>query len=242
MNQSVFLEDLTWIEAEKFLTPETIVLIPLGAAAKEHGPHLRLNNDLVLAQYVTQEVCKRTSVVVAPIVNYHFYPAFTEYPGSTSLRRETATNLIVDICQSLAAFGPKRFYVLNTGVSTVSALKPAVALLEENGIQLRFTDLGKVLGSIEKVVAQQTGGSHADEIETSMMLVIVPERVDMSKAALDYQPDPGPLTRNPNGPGAYSPTGIYGDATLATKEKGELVLTALVDGIVTEIEDFRSRP
>jgi creatinine amidohydrolase len=38
----VLLEDLTWVEAEKILTPETVVVIPLGAASKEHGPHLKL--------------------------------------------------------------------------------------------------------------------------------------------------------------------------------------------------------
>ena len=43
--KGVLLEDLTWLEAEKVLTGETVVVIPLGAAAKEHGPHLRLKND-----------------------------------------------------------------------------------------------------------------------------------------------------------------------------------------------------
>ena len=47
--QGVLLEDLTWIEAEKVLRPETVVVIPLGAASKEHGPHLKLKNDLILA-------------------------------------------------------------------------------------------------------------------------------------------------------------------------------------------------
>ena len=48
--QGVLLEDLTWIEAEKVLRAETVVVIPLGAASKEHGPHLKLKNDLILAR------------------------------------------------------------------------------------------------------------------------------------------------------------------------------------------------
>lgn len=50
--QGVMLEDLTWIEAEKVLTPDTVVVIPVGAASKEHGPHLKLRNDYILAEYL----------------------------------------------------------------------------------------------------------------------------------------------------------------------------------------------
>jgi creatinine amidohydrolase len=70
----VRLEDLTWKQAADFLTPQTIVMIPLGAASKEHGPHLKLSNDFLMAEYLTKEVMARTSVVVAPTVNGHFYP------------------------------------------------------------------------------------------------------------------------------------------------------------------------
>lgn len=50
-NKGVLLENLTWQEAEKALKPATIVVIPLGAAAKEHGPHLKLKNDWTMAEY-----------------------------------------------------------------------------------------------------------------------------------------------------------------------------------------------
>ena len=75
-------------EAEKVLTPETIVVIPIGAESKEHGPHLKLKNDWLMAEYLKREVLRRSNVVVAPTVNYHYYPAFVEYPGSTTLRLE----------------------------------------------------------------------------------------------------------------------------------------------------------
>src|SRR5579871_5505949 len=100
--QGILLEDLTWVEAEKVLTPETVVVIPIGAAAKEHGPHLKLKNDFLLAEYFKRQVLAQAKVVVAPTVNYHFYPAFVEYPGSTTLSEETARDLIADICRSLA--------------------------------------------------------------------------------------------------------------------------------------------
>src|SRR5262249_53171061 len=79
------LADLTWPEAEKALKPETVVVIPIGAESKEHGPHLKLRNDAILADYFTRQVLESAAVVVAPAVNYHYYPAFVEYPGSTTL-------------------------------------------------------------------------------------------------------------------------------------------------------------
>lgn len=239
--RGIRLEDLTWVEAEKILTPDTVVVIPVGAAAKEHGPHLKLNNDLTLAEYLTRRVLDRASIVVAPTLTYHFYPSFLEYPGSTSLTLETARDMTVDIVRTLAAYGPRRFYALNTGVSTVRALKPAADILAGEGILFRYTDLSVVLGPIERQVSQQPGGSHADEIETSMLLYIDPASVDMTKAAKDYDArGQGPLSRTRGKPNTtYSPTGIFGDATLATSEKGRSVVEAFVPALVQAIEETR---
>jgi creatinine amidohydrolase len=69
---------------------------------------------------------------------------------------------------------------------------------------------------------------------------MAPDTVDMKKAANDYHPsNERGLTRDPNRPGVYSPTGIYGDATLATRAKGEQITKALLQGILREIEELR---
>jgi len=238
--KGILLEDLTWQEAEARLRSETIVVIPIGAASKEHGPHLKLKNDWLLAEYFKGEVIESIDVVVAPTVNYNYYPAFLEYPGSISLRLETARDLMADICRSLARYGPQRFYVLNTGISTKRPLKLAAEVLADEGIQLRYTDLRKITESVAAGIEQQEGGTHADEIETSMMLFIAPSAVDMSKAVKDFHPSPvGGLTRDPQGEGAYSASGIYGDPTLATRETGEILVRLAVAGILKEIEEFR---
>ena len=228
--RGVLLGELTWIEAEALLGPETVVVIPLGAAAKEHGPHLRLDNDLTLATYFRDRVLAEADVVVAPTIAYHYYPAFSEYPGSTTLRKDTARDLVVDVVRSLAAYGPRRFYVVNTGVSTVAALRPAAEQLAADGILLGYTNLLEVAGPVEAAIREQPGGTHADEIETSMLLYIAPERVDMSKAVADYHPrgERGWLSRDPNTSETYSATGIWGDPTLASRAKGEQVVEAIV--------------
>ena len=240
------LGDLTWVDAEKILDSSTVIVIPLGAESKEHGPQLRLKNDLLLATYYADRVIAASRVVLAPTINYSFYPAFVEYPGSTTLRLETARDMIVDICRSLARHGPKRFYILNTGVSTVRALEPARDSLAASGIVMRFTNGGRRSDSVEKAISKQAGGTHADEMETSMLLYMYPQFVDMTKAANDYHPGAGGLSRDSTiairDGKVWSRTGIYGDATLATREKGRRYVEAHVLDILDEIAALRRTP
>jgi creatinine amidohydrolase len=239
-NPAVLLESLSWDEAEHILTPDTVVVIALGAESKEHGRHLQLNNDFLMAEYLKKRVLAAApqNTVVAPTINYSYYPAFLEYPGSTSLSMDTARAMITDIIHSLAHYGPRHFYILNTGISTLRPLAQATADLVKEGVILRYTDLTKD-DPVEKKV-RQSGGTHADEIETSMMLYIAPETVSMKKATRDLNPNqPGGLTRDPQGKGTYSPTGAWGDPTLATREKGQAVTESLVSTILKDIEELR---
>ena len=244
--QSVRIETLPWTDAVRILDTSAVVMIPLGAQSKEHGPHLPLNNDWLLAEYFAAKVAAATHVVVYPTVNYSFYPAFTEYPGSTSLRLETARDMIVDIIRSIARHGPRRFYVLNTGVSTVRLLAPARDSLAASGIVMVYTDILKVGKDAEDRVRQQQGGTHADELETSMMLYMHPEVVNMRLAPDDYHPGTGGLTRDSAAAvrdgKTWSRTGTYGNAKLATREKGRILVTAQVQGMVAEIATLRQVP
>ncbi|MEM7292546.1 MAG: creatininase family protein [Pseudomonadota bacterium] len=233
----VFLETLTWREAEAWLTPERSVVIPLGAAAKEHGLHLPLDNDARIANWLAKRVCEQIEVVVAPLINAHFYPAFVEYPGSISLRESTATELLVDICRSLAAYGPRRFYVLNTGVSTVGPLQAAADVVRQDDCILRYSALDRVYAQLPDGMFQQSFGSHADERETSLMLHIAPETVDMSQAVADGVDGTGRLSRV-RGEGTWSASGVYGDATLATAAKGERLAELMVSTVCQEIENL----
>lgn len=240
--ESARLEDLAWTDAERHLTADAIVLLPLGAAAKEHGPHLKLRNDLTLANYLTERVMAASRVVVAPTFTYHFYPAFLEYPGSTSLSLATARDMTVEVVRSLARYGPRRFYVLNTGISTVRPLDAAANVIAAEGILLHYTNLEARIEHQRRAVQQQPGGTHADEIETSMMLFIEPKSVEMTKAVRDYVPAaPGifRLTRTPTGAGTFSATGAWGDPTLATPEKGRVIVEGLIAGILGDLDALR---
>lgn len=239
--RGIRLADITWQQAADVLRPETVVVIPLGAGSKEHGLHLKLGNDAIVSDYLTSRVLDASDVVVAPSLPYHFYPAFVEYPGSTSLTLDTARTLSVEAVASLAQHGPRRFYVINTGVSTTRALEPAARLLAAQGILLTYTDLAGQLDRISAPLRQEEGGTHADEIETSMMLFIDPASVDMRRAVKEFTPSPGPLqlTRRRGVPGTYSESGVWGDPTLATREKGRTIVEGLVAAILQDIEILR---
>ena len=238
--RSLVLENLTWVEAERALKAYDVGLIALGARTKEHGPHLPRKTDYILAEYLMKRVADEVPVVVLPTLQYGYYPAFLDYPGSISLEAETFKHVVMDICKSMHGYGLHKFYVLNTGVSTIGPLAEALKELAPLGITLRFLNILEVDRQLPRGLLKQPGGTHADEGETSMMLAIAPETVDLSRAVkdLDLRPGRHGLTRDPNGAGSYSPTGVFGDPTLATRQKGEVIVEATVREVVRQVRDL----
>jgi creatinine amidohydrolase len=119
-------------------------------------------------------------------------------------------------------------------------LKSAADELAQEGIVLWYLNILEVDKKVPQKLLKQKGGTHADEGETSMMLYIAPETVNMSKAVKDFDSRPGRrgLTRNPEGEGHYSPTGIWGDPTLASKEKGKALIETAVKEIIKQIKEL----
>jgi len=74
--KGTFLENCTWTEAEELFQNDPVIVIPLGAALKEHGPHLKLNNDQVIAEFLSRRILMGVNALIAPPVLYHYYPAF----------------------------------------------------------------------------------------------------------------------------------------------------------------------
>jgi creatinine amidohydrolase len=236
----IYLQQQNWQSAEQALNAEAVVVFPLGAAAKEHGPHLPLNTDAVTVNWLAEQVRQRLPVVIAPLINASFYPAFVDYPGSISLQVETARDIVVESCLSLAVFGVKHFYVINNGISTERPLAMAKKILQKESIEFDFLRLPVVFDQLPEGLFQQQWGSHADEHETSLMLYIAPELVDMSRAVDDGSEGEGLLSRI-KGQGIWSPSGVYGQATLATSEKGRVLAENLIAGVIKDISRLITR-
>ena len=238
-NKAVYLEDISWTTARQQLTSETVVVIPLGAASKEHGPHLPLSTDFIQAEGLAKLVALQRKVIITPVVNYGFYPAFLKYPGSTSTDFRTATDMVVQIVRSLADYGPKRFYVINVGVSTTPTLEIAAKTLAEEGILLYFSryDRPAFDRSDAKFRTKEFSG-HADEIETSNILYLRGDLTNMSKAVNDssMKGKRGNMAPVLIEGGNLNESGINGYGALGIVEKGEKALKAFAGELVKEID------
>ena len=240
--RGVALGDLAWPDAELWLTSSTVVVIPLGAGAIEQGPHMKLGSDERLARHLASRVQAASAVVVAPALAYHAYAAYAEYPGSTTLGDTVARDMTVEAVRSLSKFGPRRFYVLNTSAATIGALQSAAKTLSDAGILLGYTDPDHWTRKAAVLKQSNLLVAHADEAATSMMLFVDPSAVDMTRATREYAEGRGVLTRQEGGRGVVSKSGVLGDATLATAQKGKMLVDALVAGMVDDIESIRSAP
>ena len=254
--RGVWLETLTWPEAKDLFDAGRPVLLPIGAIAKEHGHHLPLNTDWLYARALTERVLAELPVVAAPIVSAGFYPAFVRYPGSQHLSAETFRAILRETLQKLIADGVRNLAVLNLGVSTEPVLRIAVRdVLAATGVRVHTADV-RDLGRRAVAQQQQHLGGHADENETSVILAIDPTRVRMEKAVPDYgnmleQPQtvfysPVAFGNDPASGVDHSVTGVRGDPTLATAEKGEALLAEmageLIDGLRQLFPDQLSAP
>jgi creatinine amidohydrolase len=245
---SVYLEDLTWPEAEHAFSTIPTVLLPIGAILKEHGPHLPLKTDYLLARELARRVAAQTELIVCPPVTFGYYPAFVHFPGSTHLAADTFRESVEQIVESLARNGAQRFVVLNTGVSTTGSLMVAANNLAARGARVALANILD-LGRSADAVLESHVGSHANEHETSMVLAIDAAVVRTDRIAADVQPwmgqmrDPvrlaGPLLREPDGGvGNYCPSGVIGDPTRATAAKGEAILAAMAADVVKFCRDW----
>ena len=230
MNASYLLAELTWPEVKAYLEQGYLAVLPIGAACKEHGHHLPMNTDFIQAEWLAQQTSLLCPSLIWPIMSYGFYPKFVEYPGSCSVSEVTFSQSTHDILQSILRAGANRIMILNTGISTIRPLENMLGELNKHKQIILFNVYsGSNFTNAVNEIEQQAVGGHADEIETSIMLTLAPDKVDMTKAkSFDSELVAGPL--NPNDPDKpnYSPYGVIGDARLATIEKGEILTKAIL--------------
>jgi creatinine amidohydrolase len=236
-----FIERLTWDEVERRIRAGAPAILPIGAAAKQHGFHLPLNTDRLQAEALAARIAKPVDALIWPTLTYGHYPAFVDYAGSSSLSAPTFEALVQEVTAGILGIGCRKLFVLNTGISTLAPVDRALARLDANRVMHLWIHEGPRYPQVAKGLAQQGHGSHADELETSLMLVLAPDLVDMTRAEASpavIKDTPGPLTpSNPNSPN-YSRSGSYGDPTLATSAKGEMLLAAILDDLNEHVAAF----
>lgn len=235
-----FIEDLAWPEVAEALKADVPVVLPIGAASKEHGHHLPMKTDWLLARALAEGIAARLPVLIAPIVPFGYYPVFRGYPGSQHLSADTFVRLLTELLEGFIDQGAGRIAIVNTGVSTEAPVGLVTRnMLQRRGIRIGVADIRRLGQRADHLLEQRTG-SHADERETSVLLAIAPELVRLDLARADYGKESSagvfatPATMQSTDPSAadYSETGAFGDPTLASPAKGRVILEAMIDDLI----------
>jgi creatinine amidohydrolase len=238
----------------------TVVVLPLGSV-EQHGPHLGLGTDSLLSAAVAMGAIDRARGdppgVVLPPPWYGYSPHHMSFPGTVTLRAETFLNLVQDIADSVLTHGFRRLLLLNGHGGNAGIMDVA---LSEIGRRWRgrariagatyFQLVGHRQAEFRESAAGGTG--HACELETSLMLHLVPEAAHPERARACY-PQTGSPFRQTDLFGVslargyidfrdLSPTGTFGDPTLASAEKGARIFAICVEETLALLRDLARWP
>ncbi len=236
-----YLGDLSWQQAAERIATDTVI-IPFAAGAKEHGPHLPMNTDELVMRALLEAAVRERPVVAAPPILHGWFPAFRDYPGTEIAEPSVFQNYVRAVAQSLIKQGAQRIVFLNTGISRATGL-PLSIVARDIRADLNVPTLVVSWDDLETAETdqfyEQERGGHADEGETSLMLYLHPQRVQMERAVKDYRHPP----RQQIGyaPGAFSrdrEAGVFGDPTLASAAKGEKIWQVMYNNWLTALDQF----
>ncbi|WP_328876724.1 mycofactocin biosynthesis peptidyl-dipeptidase MftE [Streptomyces sp. NBC_00287] len=203
-----------------------LVLVPVGST-EQHGPHLPLDTDTVIARAVARTAAEALAprTLVAPPMAYGASGEHAHFPGTVSIGHEALLAVIVELARSLSLWAGRVVFVNGHGGNTAT-LDTALGLLRAEGHDVAWTGC-EVPG----------GDAHAGSTETSVLLHLAPERVRLDAAvAGDTRPLavllPDLIAR---GVRAVSPTGVLGDPAGASAEEGRRAMESMVSATVRRI-------
>ena len=253
-DEPFFYGRLTTEEIKQAVQRQLVVLIPIGSI-EAHGNHLPIDTDCFIAQNFAVATARRIpdQVLVAPLVPFTFDSHFMDYPGTIAIQSDTLIKYLLDITCSIAHHGFKRIVFVNghgTNVPFLTIVSHETAL-RTDALCAQVTALSQadLLEKIRKS-AFPGGISHAGEGETSLVLHLDPDRVQMDKATeqMDF-PKGKYFWRDvaPRAPidvvgwwSAVSETGTAGDPTVATAQTGQIVFDADVDRLIEFVKEFQT--
>ncbi len=219
------LNDLTWTEVKKYLKKRRDVLVPFGSV-EEHGYHLPLSTDGDIALAIAEKLSGKTGIIVAPIIWYGVSNTTRAYTGTTMVNFDSLRAYSKDVMLSLKESGFRIIYLLSGHMSRshLEAIREAAGAIDLKAYLLDFSQI-KTSDILE------TKPLHACEAETSLMLYLRPEKVNMRRAVdekIEFEKfSTGSSLKK-------TKSGVFGSPTKATKEKGK----KLFDRIVEELVEF----
>ena len=219
------LDDHTWPEVQVYLESNHHLILPVGTC-EQHGPHLPLDTDTIIANRIADTLSGETGILVGPTLNYGVnLPCDQVYAGTCSTTGELLGQFLSSILAWWKGQGFWRFLVLSAHgdpqhIEALEAVDPgAVRVLE-----LYDFDIPDILD-------RQQGAKHAGEVETSVVMFLYPDRVrreaiqDFETPLEQFEPY---LSHQVQEPIPGSP-GNQGYPSCATAEKGEVLYGLMLD-------------
>lgn len=231
LNKTNELIYMTRDEAKVKFKEFPVAIFPIGAT-EQHGHHLPLGTDIFLAQEISRRVSKKTDAILLPPMPFGYSWVWRDIPGTVSIKQHHVEAIIKDVAHSLSRYGVKLLVVINGHDANNASMKYAAReLLDEVNIKVIYLFYPDITEVIEEYLESETwhGMIHACEFETSLMLATNSKLVQMSKAVKEYCEKPSLYGKSTISLGEISKSGVFGDATKASKEKGEKLLDIFVD-------------
>ena len=227
------LADMSWPEVSEYLEVDPRLIIPVGTC-EQHGRHLPLGTDCVVAERIAHDMSSEFGVLVAPTLAYGVN-VDTErgYAGTASLRRKTLHRALNDLLAAWEGHGFEEFILITAHFHDPHL--DAVATVVTEHARVRIVDVHSV--NISQFLERQIGPEHAGEAETSVMLYLEPGLVRTDDIH-DYPLDPKQLRRYLRGRMPRPPAGsegAIGYPSAATAEKGEKIYRHILGKIRTKI-------
>jgi creatinine amidohydrolase len=210
---------------------------------------MAIDTDAYTAQEISLRVAKKTGVLVAPTVSYGYSPHHMNFKGSVTLTFQTLVNVLKEVCLSLIHHGFNKIVVMNAHGGNTNPIKQALKEIQDETGKRVYSVMvypsRDGFGAEGTKVIEQEGGGHACELETSVGLYLG-HRILMDKAE---KWTPGHTSIDPKYKGkvaaAYmfderTSIGSLGDPTLATTEKGKILVESVVKDLAEFIEDLKA--
>lgn len=244
---------LTWAEMNDAIAAQKLVVLPT-ASTEQHGKHLPLDVDTFLCESVCLELGRRAAdqVLVLPTIAYGLNLHHIDFPGTIHIEPETFIAFCLNITKSIAYHGFEKILIVNGHGSNMPLIDLVArkTVLETKSLCFATGYASFLLNAFEPI-RESAVMAHADEFETSLYLHLAPERVQMDKAVKDDdrmgQFVSSDSTRNypvrfNDFWGRWTQTGVHGDATKATAEKGRILFEAAVTGLMEVVKELRAWP
>jgi creatinine amidohydrolase len=263
MTSERYLAKQAWPDINDTVAEKPVVLIPAGTF-EDHGLHLPIDTDIVIARAMCEEALASSTVpcVIGPDISLGYSPHHIDGPGTITIRWDVFVNYVRDVLQSLIYHGFYKILIVNGHGSNASPLDLAARLANVANPDARCAVISWwELNDVGTTVAEfrdSTWTGHACELETSLYMALDLERVHTDRFRAD---DASPKTRHVwadlvgQAPEGYarnpihlteywssvSETGTWGDPAVSSAEKGQLILSAAGKELAEIAAELRSR-